>query len=86
MIHRFKAVKLYFAKFYNNCANYVQKIILVDNDESDWASTFEHKKVIYLKSEGNFGFGYGHNLAIKKYASESKFFLVCNPDIFFEND
>lgn len=67
-------------------SNYVQKIILVDNDESDWASTFEHKKVIYLKSEGNFGFGYGHNLAIKKYASESKFFLVCNPDIFFEND
>ena len=40
----------------------IQKVILVDNSASDWANTFVHEKVIYLKSEGNFGFGYGHNL------------------------
>lgn len=70
-----------------NCliaSNHIKKIILVDNDESDWASTFEHDKVIYLKSNGNFGFGYGHNQAINKYASDSDFFLICNPDIMFE--
>lgn len=63
---------------------YVSKIILVDNDNSEWAPIFEHEKVVYLKSDGNFGFGYGHNLAIKKYASQSDFFLICNPDIVFE--
>lgn len=70
-----------------NClieSDYIHKIILVDNDNSDWASNFNHEKVIYLKSEGNFGFGYGHNLAIQRYAAESTLFLICNPDIRFE--
>ena len=62
----------------------IEKVILIDNDESDWANTFNHEKVIYIKSEGNFGFGYGHNLAIKRYASNSDLFLICNPDIRFE--
>ncbi|MEX0442247.1 glycosyltransferase [Acinetobacter baumannii] len=65
-------------------SDHIRKIILVDNDESDWASTFKNDKVIYLKSKGNFGFGYGHNQAINKYASDSDFFLICNPDIMFE--
>ncbi|WP_333978672.1 glycosyltransferase [Acinetobacter colistiniresistens] len=65
-------------------SDYIKKIILVDNDESDWAPEFEHEKVIYLKSDGNFGFGYGHNLAIKNYVSDSNLFLICNPDITFE--
>jgi GT2 family glycosyltransferase len=63
----------------------IQKIILVDNAISDWASSFSHTKIIYLKSENNFGFGYGHNLAINQYAKGSSFFLICNPDIAFEN-
>lgn len=70
-----------------NClleSHYVKKIILIDNDVSDWANTFKHEKVIYVKSEGNFGFGYGHNLAIKRYASQCDLFLICNPDIRFE--
>lgn len=60
-------------------SNYIYKIILVDNDQSDWASSFSHPKVTYIKSEGNFGFGYGHNLAVKKFAAQSDFFLICNP-------
>ena len=70
-----------------NCliqSNYIHKIILVDNDVSEWANIFNHEKLIYIKSEGNFGFGYGHNLAIKRYASDSDLFLICNPDIRFE--
>ena len=62
----------------------IEKVILVDNDESDWASQLNHPKVIYEKSAGNFGFGYGHNFAIQRYASESDLFLICNPDIRFE--
>ncbi|WP_445114569.1 glycosyltransferase [Acinetobacter sp. WZC-1] len=63
---------------------FVCKVILVDNDESDWAFKFQHEKVVYLKSDGNFGFGYGHNFAINRYVSNSDLFLICNPDIMFE--
>lgn len=62
----------------------IQKIILIDNDQSDWAQTLNNEKIVYIKSEGNFGFGYGHNLAIQQYAKASDFFLICNPDIAFE--
>ncbi|MFX6478643.1 glycosyltransferase [Acinetobacter baumannii] len=62
----------------------IQKIILIDNDQSDWAQTLNNEKIVYIKSEGNFGFGYGHNLAIHQYAKASDFFLICNPDIEFE--
>lgn len=61
----------------------IDKIILVDNDSSLWADSLDDSRLIYIKSEGNFGFGAGHNLAIKKYANESEFFLICNPDIEF---
>ena len=64
----------------------IAKVILVDNDTSDWAATFQHSKVIYEKSAGNFGFGYGHNIAIRKYAPKSDYFLICNPDIYFDVD
>lgn len=67
-------------------SNQIQKIVIVDNDESDWAFELSQNNeyIEYLKSSGNFGFGYGHNLAIKKYAKNSDFFLICNPDIEFE--
>lgn len=62
----------------------IDKVILLDNHASDWAATFQHPKVIYEKSAGNFGFGFGHNIAIRKYAKQSNYFLICNPDINFE--
>ena len=64
----------------------IEKVILVGNHASDWAATFQHPKVDYEKSEGNFGFGYGHNIAIRKYAPQSDYFLICNPDIYFKAD
>ena len=64
---------------------FIQKVILVDNDSSDWAASFNHPRVTYLKSEGNFGFGYGHNYAIKRFAAQSDYFLICNPDIVFDS-
>lgn len=65
-------------------SEHIKKVILVDNDESTWASTFVHPKITYLKSGGNYGFGFGHNLVIKKFANESDLFLICNPDIVFD--
>lgn len=64
----------------------IEKVILVDNHASDWAAAFQHPKVVYEKSAGNFGFGFGHNIAIRKYASRSNYFLVCNPDVYFDPD
>ncbi len=62
----------------------VRKIILVDNGGCDWANQLNHPKITYLKSPKNGGFGYGHNLAMRKFAKDSEFFLICNPDIYFE--
>lgn len=67
-------------------SDYISSIILVDNDESNWAHHFIHEKVKYLKSVGNIGFGSGHNLAIRQYADQSDFFLICNPDIVFDSN
>lgn len=65
-------------------SKYVAKIILIDNDNSNWANKYINEKIIYIKSSGNIGFGAGHNLAIHKYANQSEFFLICNPDIAFD--
>lgn len=63
----------------------IDKIVLVDNSrDCDWANSLNDSRVDYLKSDGNYGFGFGHNLAIKKYANQCQYFLICNPDIRFE--
>lgn len=49
------------------------------NGGCEWANHLDNFKIIYLKSPKNGGFGYGHNLAIKRYAKYSEFFLICNP-------
>lgn len=64
----------------------ISKIILIDNDSSYWAQNLLNDRIFYVQSDGNFGFGYGHNLAIKKYAQESEYFLICNPDIVFQKE
>lgn len=65
---------------------YISKIILVDNDHSIWAGNLKSKKIVYLKTKENNGFGYGHNYAIHLYAHQSDYFLICNPDIYFESE
>lgn len=64
----------------------LQKIILVNNGGSEWAESLENDRVIYIKSPKNGGFGYGHNLAISQYAEECEFFLICNPDVYFDKE
>ena len=66
--------------------NSVDKVILVDNGGCDWADHLAHAKISYIKSDRNGGFGYGHNLATRKYAHLSDYFLICNPDIDFDPD
>lgn len=82
--HSFEDLRLTLDSLINN--HYINKIILIDNDNTTWANTFYHEKITYIKSPGNIGFGSAHNIAIKKYSSETKFFLICNPDIYFEQE
>lgn len=65
---------------------YTKKVILVDNGGSDWANELNNEKIVYIKSPKNGGFGYGHNLAIHQYAKDSEFFLICNPDVYFDGE
>ncbi|MDO5768593.1 MAG: glycosyltransferase [Psychrobacter sp.] len=62
----------------------IDKVVLVDNGGCDWAGKLENEKIYYIKSPKNGGYGYGHNLAIRQFAQDSEFFLVCNPDINFD--
>lgn len=64
----------------------VEKIIVVDNGGCDWANNLDNPKISYIKADRNGGFGYGHNLAIYKYAHLSDYFLICNPDIDFHSE
>ncbi len=61
----------------------VNSVILVDNGGCGWAAHTGNPRIKYIQSPQNGGFGYGHNQAIRKYAAESDFFLICNPDIYF---
>lgn len=65
---------------------YTKKVILVDNGGSSWANELHNEKIIYIKSPKNGGFGSGHNLAIRQYAKDCEFFLICNPDVYFDGD
>ncbi len=65
-------------------AHCLKKIILVDNGGCVWANNLNCEKIVYIQSPKNGGFGYGHNLAINQYAKESEFFLICNPDVYFD--
>jgi GT2 family glycosyltransferase len=61
----------------------VDKIVLVDNGGAAWAAAINNPRVDYMLATRNRGFGAGHNIAMKKYLSQSSFYLICNPDISF---
>lgn len=68
---------------------YESKIIIIDNSPTkEFKKNCElYSNVIYIYNYENVGFGAGHNIAIdyiKKF--NSKFHIVLNPDIYFDND
>jgi len=66
-------------------SNISSKLILIDNSTVDNLKCLSSEfNLIYHHNILNTGFGTGHNLAIKKYCSESKFHLFLNPDITFD--
>lgn len=60
------------------------KLVLIDNspDERLKDLVFDNR-IEYIFNPKNPGFGTSHNLAINKYSEKTKYFLVLNPDIYF---
>jgi len=58
-------------------------LTIVDNGGCEWAQRIEDPRARYIKAPCNGGYGYGHNIAIKKFAHTTDFHLICNPDINF---
>ncbi|MFH8080760.1 MAG: glycosyltransferase family 2 protein [Candidatus Aenigmatarchaeota archaeon] len=63
------------------------KIIIVDNSNKKLSlDILKDKRIEYIFNGKNLGFGKAHNVAIKKILKKSKYHLILNPDVFFEND
>jgi GT2 family glycosyltransferase len=63
-------------------------LYLIDNSPtSALKNLFSDNRIIYYHNPGNPGFGASHNFAIKESIKiKSKFHVVLNPDIYFEDD
>jgi len=65
----------------------LKEIFIVDNStEENSLNRLEsqYSDLVYIKSEGNIGFGKGHNLVIPKL--DSKYHAIVNPDIVLKED
>lgn len=63
------------------------KLYISDNSETQKIKELcIDKRVEYIYNNCNKGFGYGHNIAIRKAEKEeSKYHLIINPDIFYKS-
>lgn len=62
------------------------KLYLVDNSPVDHLKNIiNDQRVSYIFNPANPGFGSAHNIVINKIIGLSKYHLVLNPDIYFEN-
>jgi GT2 family glycosyltransferase len=66
------------------------KLFLIDNSPTDSIKSeiwdlIKDKRVEYIFNDKNIGYGAGHNIAMKKMLNVSKYHLVLNPDVFFED-
>lgn len=69
------------------CENENNRLFLIDNSlNNELESLIEDNRVIYFHNPTNPGYGAGHNIAINKAIEEgSKYHVVLNPDIYFDN-
>lgn len=65
------------------------KLYISDNSPNDnieyIIKEINDKRIEYIHNSKNSGFGYGHNIIIKKIEGLSKYHLILNPDIYFES-
>lgn len=63
------------------------KVAIVDNSPAPLSDDFlrPYKNIAYVFNEENMGYGKAHNLNIERYSHEAPFFLVLNPDVYFDS-
>lgn len=62
------------------------KLYVVDNSPTDKLRNLMHdSRIDYIFNNKNIGFGAGHNMCLRKIINSSKYHLVLNPDVYFEN-
>jgi len=60
-------------------------LYVIDNSPNDeLKNACTHKNVEYIFNNHNLGFGAGHNIAINKSMGKSKYSLILNPDVYFD--
>lgn len=62
------------------------ELYLVDNSPTDKLCNLAtlDSRIKYVHNSSNVGFGAGHNIAIRHYIDTSIYYLVLNPDVYFE--
>jgi GT2 family glycosyltransferase len=66
------------------------QLYLIDNSPTDKLRTviadkFGNRRIEYIFNNKNIGFGKAHNIALRKAINNSRYHLVLNPDIEFED-
>lgn len=65
----------------------IDRLVIVDNGSfCNWLDDYHHAKVEVIRTAQNLGFGTAHNIVFEKYKTSAEYFLICNPDIYFERD
>lgn len=59
------------------------KLYLIDNSPTDALKSFHGDRTEYIFNNSNIGFGRAHNIAMERAKKESKYHLVLNPDVYF---
>jgi GT2 family glycosyltransferase len=63
------------------------RLYIIDNSPTDQLKYLAYDpRIIYSFNAKNIGFGAGHNLALRKAINESKYHLVLNPDVYFDEN
>lgn len=62
-------------------------LYVIDNSPTNVAQhSCRHPRVEYIFNSSNIGYGRAHNIAIQKTIHTSRYHLVLNPDVFFEQN
>jgi GT2 family glycosyltransferase len=63
------------------------KLYLIDNSPTDaLRNLVTDPRIVYRFNNRNVGFGAGHNAILREIMSESKYHIILNPDVYFDED
>jgi GT2 family glycosyltransferase len=61
------------------------KLYIVDNSPTDALKTLvNNPRIIYRFNNKNLGFGAGHNTILREILTETKYHIILNPDVYFD--